>query len=124
MKYDDALNPPGLIVDIVVRSLAAPSRSVQTRAKLDTGAGITVIPPSIVEELQLESQGMVVMVAYDDTATERETYLVTLEFLGYVFETARVAVAPRGDMLIGRDILNRFVMTLDGKAQTFEMVDL
>ncbi len=56
MKYDDALNPPGLIIDIVVRSLAAPSRSVQTRATLDMGAGITVIPPSIVEDLELKSQ--------------------------------------------------------------------
>jgi hypothetical protein len=31
--------------------------------------------------------------------------------------------AARNDVLLGRNVLNRFVITLDGKALTFEMKD-
>ena len=63
------------------------------------------------------------MLGYDENETKRWTYVVDLEIAGYTLEAVSVVAAPRDTILLGRDILNHFVITLDGKAQTFEMID-
>jgi predicted aspartyl protease len=91
--------------------------------KLDTGADITLIPLSLVEKLQLVPETPVVMAGYDGTETERTAYFVDLEIEGYKLEAIEVVAVPRSHILLGRDVLNRFIITLNGKDLTFEMVD-
>jgi hypothetical protein len=35
----------------------------------------------------------------------------------------KVTASPRGQMLLGRDVLRHFVATFDGKQQVFDLVD-
>lgn len=124
MKYDDTrLNPPGPLLSIKIRPTKR-TRPVRVRlAELDTGADISVIPESLVADLRLTAKSSVLMLSYDKTMAERETYFVDLEIAGYTLRSMRVVAAPRDTILLGRDILNHFIITLDGKARTFEMLD-
>ena len=124
MRYDDSiLHPPGPIVPVQVRP-AGRLEPIQTKpGELDTGSDITVIPDALVDNLRLRAEDSVLMIGYDDIATERTTYSVDLEIAEYKLESVRVVAAPRNTILLGRDILNRFIITLDGKALTFEMKD-
>jgi hypothetical protein len=51
------------------------------------------------------------------------TYSVTFEVEEYVVQDVEVAASPRRDILLGRDVLNRFILTLDGKSLTFDLKD-
>lgn len=124
MRYNDAiLKPPGPVIDVSVRP-AGQNAPVQSKlGELDTGAAISIIPHEIATQLRLTPERQVLMLGYDENETKRWTYIVDLEIAGYTLEAVSVVAAPRDTILLGRDVLNHFVITLDGKAQTFEIVD-
>ncbi len=111
------------MVDVIVRSMShvEPARTVL--GKIDTGADITIIPFTLVQELDLVPKYRLRMRGYDGNETERLGYDVGLEILGYKFDFFQVIAAPRDNVLLGRAVLNSFIITLDGKSQTFEMRD-
>jgi len=41
----------------------------------------------------------------------------------FVILNAEVAAAGRNDMPLGHDVLQSFILTLNGKAETFDLVD-
>jgi len=51
------------------------------------------------------------------------TDLVRLIVAGHVIVDLEVAAFDRQTMLLGRDILQHFILTLDGKAGAFTLVD-
>lgn len=123
MKYDFALDPPGPIVDVTIRPIGRAEPRCTSPGKLDTGADITVIPPSIVDDLQLIPEMPIVMTSYDGIETVRTAYFVDLEIAGHKLESIEVVAAPRDNVLLGRDVLNHFLVILNGKDLTFEMRD-
>lgn len=124
MKYNDSiLNPPGAVVTIIVRPARKPEPFQSRLAELDTGASISVIPESLVDDLRLVPRKSVTIFGYDDKIAERDAFSVDLEIEGYKLRSVKVVSAPRKTILLGRDVLNHFIITLDGKALTFEMQD-
>ena len=124
MKYNDKLlKPPGPIVTVTVRSAGqtAPKRS--ELAEIDTGSAISVIPQKIARQLHLTPDRPVLTRGYDEIETPHWIYIVDLEILGYKIESISVVAVPRKTILLGRNVLQHFVVTLDGKAQSFEMID-
>ena len=124
MRYDDSLlKPPGPVVPVAVRPTGRASPNQNVLGELDTGSDITVIPESLAMRMRLSPEQSVIMTGYDGTDTKRDTYLVDLEVADCTLKSLKVVAAPRTTILLGRDILNHFIITLDGKAQTFEMID-
>jgi predicted aspartyl protease len=123
MKYDATLIPPGPMVDVTIQPIGRAEPRTTLPGKLDTGADITVIPPSLVNDLQLIPEMPIVMTSYDGIETRRVAYFVDLEIAGRKLESIEVVAAPRNNILLGRDILNHFSITLNGKDLTFEMRD-
>jgi len=121
-SYDTSERPP---VAVVMVQVTDPTTGRQTSlpGKLDTGAAMSVLPTATVIALGLTARGDVWVAGFDDRATRLPVYFVTLEVAGCTIEMLRVTEASRRQMLLGRDVLNHFVATLDGKNLTFNLVD-
>ncbi len=121
-SYDASERPP---VAVAMVQVTDPTTGRQTSlpGKLDTGAAMSVLPTATVTALGLTARGDVWVAGYDDRATRLPVYFVTLEVAGCTIEMLRVTEASRRQMLLGRDVLNHFVATLDGKNLTFDLVD-
>jgi predicted aspartyl protease len=91
------------------------------RAKLDTGADLTVITEDLAQRLELVSSGSETFRGFDGQPTVRATHYVNIELDGYSFKMVKVTYGSQ--VLIGRDILNKLEIHLNGKAQTFEVTD-
>ena len=124
MKYNESiLKPPGPMVDVAVFPVGRTAPSQIKDGKLDTGADNSNIPETLATELGLLPEQPIATFGYDGVETKRMTYLVDLEIAGYKIEQVRVVAVPRSTILLGRNVLNHFIITLDGKALTFEMQD-
>jgi len=123
MEYDKAnYVPPAPSVEVSV-SKPYSEESRKQRGKLDTGADISVIPFGFVRELGLVPARKLLARGYDGREGSVTTYYVNMSIQEFSFELVEVAATPRIDVLLGRDILNRLKMLLDGKALSFELQD-
>ena len=95
--------------------------SAALRGKLDTGADVTVIPERLVSQLGLTPKGLVWTRGYDGTYSQRPVYYARMTVEDFVVTAVRCIAAPRTDALLGRNVLNHFFITLDGKRLTFGM---
>lgn len=84
---------------------------------------MSVLPQTVVAELALEPTGDVLASGYDRKVTLLPTYSVTFEVESYTIQDVEVTVSPRKDVLLGRDVLNHFILTLDGKNLSFDLQD-
>jgi predicted aspartyl protease len=120
--YDFSLNPPAPIADVVV---AHPTSGVSNgiRGKLDCGADITVIPEDLATQLGITPRGHMWIKGYDGNYSLRPIYYIRLVIEGFDLASVRCVATNRTNVLIGRNVMNRFVITLDGKALNFDIQD-
>jgi len=121
--YDRAFNPPAPVADVTVANPVATNKSFVLRGKLDTGADITVIPEELVSPLGIRPRSRAWTRGYDGTYAQRPVYYVRLTLEGSVLPAVRCIAADRSNVLLGRNVLNRFLINLDGKNLTFELKD-
>ena len=121
-KYNSTEAPPAPMVE-VKGSNPYLQVSEKARAKLDTGASMSVIPQDWVERLRLMPLGVIDVSGFDEEWREVRTYMVDLAFDGFRFDWVEVIASRRDNVLIGRDILNHLKITLDGKNLTLNIED-
>ncbi len=116
--YETGEFPPAPYIDlqISVPHQSEPLRNM--RAKLDSGAALTVIPQNFVREWNLVKQVDVRGRAYDDTWAMRPVYYVDLQIGTRRFLSVRVIASKRRNILLGRNVLNQLSITHDGPHQT------
>jgi len=121
-EYDLQIDPPAAYLSL---QLIHPEngRIVTFRAKIDTGASMSVLPRTAVVDLGLTPSGDIFVSGFDRQVTQLPLYTVTFQIEGYIFPSREVTVSPRQDVLLGRDLLNHFILTLDGKNRTFNLID-
>jgi hypothetical protein len=97
------------------------NKSRPWKAIIDTGADRTFIPVAVTGQLHLKKIDDSVDV-YGPDAPEgpQDEYVADLNFLGLSFPYHPVIASDKwNEILIGRDILNRYVLTLDGPNRQF-----
>ena len=107
---------PGLDIDIL-HTLTSARATVF--AKIDTAADQTIIPEAIVDILALEPQGLAIAEPVDSQSRVYVTYTCDLIIAGRQFIELEAAAAPINYILLGRDVLNELLITLDGPRRQF-----
>lgn len=100
---------------VVLARLDGSGATVDLPAKVDTGADQTVIPALLAEQLALREARRVRFGGLGGVETELPTYEVQLVIRDLAPVTIEVA-ASEGEphVLLGRDVLNRYLVVLDG----------
>jgi predicted aspartyl protease len=120
--YDTRVDPPAAYLPVQVTNPDT-GASIRLLAKIDSGAAMSVLPQTAVANLALDSTGDVLASGYDRKVALLPTYSVTFEAEGYTVQDVEVTASSRKDVLLGRDVLNHFVLTLNGKDLTFDLKD-
>ncbi len=102
------------------------SRSVSNLAAIaDTVADVTVLPLAKIAELGLIQFDDEIILAFDGTSQTLPTYYVRLQVRDFPpVELAMVGSDDVLDAVLGRDVLNRYKIILDGPRQTLEISDV
>ena len=115
-KYNRQLSPPAPCVYV---SLGRPddiNLSIRdVPAQLDTAAYMTAVPMAVVEQLQLVQLDQTAVAGFGGHVSVAPIYLVNLAINDFPAGLVRV-LADRDEpfVLLGRDILNRHRVLLDG----------
>lgn len=122
MKLDYSLHisPPAMIVPVSVSPVSGGS-TVEAHGLIDTGAAISAVPERVRDELNLmPARPLCVKGACDREWRVAPGYYVVLAIGEWSFK-AMVVSLPRDGVVVGRDVLNRFVLKADGPGGTFEL---
>ena len=107
-------------------TVSGPFKSTTLKAVIDTGASHTAIPDYLIGQLGLRkiSDRAMTISGPEIPQTEADLYHARLSFLDLELHQA-VVPCPWREVLIGRDILSKWLLLLDGPNQqfTFEVIE-
>ena len=117
-KYDQNYNGPALpVVEVQIRSLAENGTVIVRQALVDSGADATMIPLNDLEAVSARRVDRKRLRGISGISYQVDIFEVSLN-IGPFYVPKIFAVADRqsDDMILGRDVLNLFITTLDGLA--------
>lgn len=119
--YDIGYVPSMPVVNIVIGPALAPPTLILT-AIVDSGADATTIPVQFLRQIQARRSNQVWIRGTAMQRVAASLYPISLR-LGS-FELRRIQVVgdtQYGETILGRDILNQLIVTLNGLANTVEI---
>lgn len=127
LEYDRNRRPPAPVVDLIISSEDNPILQIRCNGMIDTGVEITCIPREIINKLGLSPVGTVVIhPGIEDIIkvhTQVYAYRANISFTNFNFNNVTVISNDRDCAFLGRDILNKLVILLDGKNLILEIKD-
>lgn len=87
----------------------------------DSGAALTVIPAEVADQLSLLKYSEVALADWMDVTVTASAYWVNLTLHEMPINGVKVVAAQVSYIILGRDILNQFHMTLDGPHLALEI---
>jgi len=93
-------------------------------ALLDTGADVTLVPIALLEQVGASEGGLVAIRTHFGEVHHAQHYLVSIEASGILLPGVYVVGDDHGeDVILGRDVLNKLPLFLDGPEQQAEILD-
>jgi hypothetical protein len=112
-SYDARFDPPAPVAAINLRSIDRHKRVSNVAMFIDSGADVTFLPASAVSQLGLPNQGDREVTAFDGSESVAASVECELLFLGQIYRGVYLVVDDQYGLL-GRDVLNRVSLVLDG----------
>ncbi|MEA1995783.1 MAG: retropepsin-like aspartic protease [Campylobacterota bacterium] len=119
----DKFDPPApaLEVSLTMPCPVSYGQIVKSIALIDSGADITVIPKWAAQQLQLRYVDEVLAIGYDGVTKKTLVYSVKIIFDNLGDFIIKTIPSDNEHILIGRDILNRWLLFLKGRNGIFEV---
>jgi len=119
--YDaERFAPPAPVAKVRVRNPESGASVDDVLMLIDSGADATLLPRHVVEWLALQPlRERYKLLSFDDTPSEAEAVRAQVVFLGRNF-TGQFLVADGDVGVLGRNVLNRLRIVLDGPAEAWD----
>jgi predicted aspartyl protease len=114
--YDGShFDPPAAVARVMVRTLDHARRADNVAMLIDTGADVTLLPRSCVDQLQLPVETRTDVILLDWHGGDSSTMEVKAElvFLGCNFR-GQFLIVDQDYGILGRNVLNNVSLLLDG----------
>ncbi|MEZ4861607.1 MAG: retroviral-like aspartic protease family protein [Caldilineaceae bacterium] len=120
--FDETESPSMPTMDVTLIEPGSGASLGPIRALVDTGADGTLAPDHLLEQIGAVAIGRGRLRWLWDESRHVQIYLVRLEIGPHVLRSAHVAGVPRGtEFILGRNVLNHLVFTIDGPAGVIEL---
>jgi predicted aspartyl protease len=119
--YNAAEQPPAPFLALVVYHPERTTQTIQIEAKIDTGADISALPSTIVQQLGLPVTSKLVVEGYDGVLATVSSYAAGFTIESVQLEPHEIIAIPETYALLGRDVLNNFYLYLKGPDLVFEL---
>lgn len=120
-EYDTRYHPAMPIIEVEV-GLAARNAEATLTALVDSGADATLIPLRELQQVGAQQVAWAQVRGIAGISYRAPIYIVTLSIGPLRIEAVRVLGDRQNrEMIIGRDVLNQFIVTLNGLANMIEV---
>ena len=120
-RYSHDFDPPAPVVTFTIYCPVDRRRVTSVLGEIDTGADISVVPQRVVNALKLIPRRVLTTEGYDGTQSQWPAYMVDLEVEGHTVSDVEVIALRRQNGILGRDVLNHLIVTLNGKELIVEI---
>lgn len=122
--YDRSYLPPAPVVTLTVDGYSDSVQPATIQAMVDSGADGTMLPTAVLTQIQASYVDSVRMSGITGMVERRDRYRVRLQIGDIVIKGIdAVAVESETGGLIGRDVLNQLIVTLNGLATELTVAD-
>ncbi|WP_420644730.1 aspartyl protease family protein [Candidatus Leptofilum sp.] len=123
-EYDRSYLPPAPVVTLTVHGYSDDVQPATIQAMVDSGADGTMLPTAVLTQIEASYVDSVRMSGVTGTVERRDRYRVRLQIGDIVIKGIdAIAIKSENEGLIGRDVLNQLIVTLNGLAAELTIAD-
>ena len=122
LPYNPSLDPPAPFIIIKISPLNQATPNMILDCLVDTGAEVSLIPQRLVTELNLTPADAMIVEGFDGERRQLPLFPVDVVVETVSLPGLEVVAYPVEHAILGRDIINRFRLLLDGPAQILEFL--
>ena len=121
--YDRSYAGPALpVVEVILHSLENDSKLVEPHALVDSGADATIVPLEHLQQIGARRVDNVRLKPLQGPSYRVDIYEVGLQIGNYhTLKVYAAADTQNEGVILGRDVLNHFIVTLNGLAAVVEI---
>jgi predicted aspartyl protease len=124
-SYNADYNPSMPVVEVILQAPLSDDATGPVSALIDSGADATLVPADLLEQIGAVSVSTGRLLWLWQESRTVNIYLVQMRIGPYWLRSVRVAGVPAGtDFVLGRNVLNQMVVTLNGQAGMVEIPEV
>jgi hypothetical protein len=121
-SYLSQIQPPAPFVYVTLRNPVTGAEEKNVPAQLDSAGDRTLLPASVVQSLSLPQIGSILIGGAGGLTQAMPSYPVEIVIHNLPSMTMELVASPGENwILLGRDVLNKFVVMLDGPQLALEI---
>ena len=120
-NYDSEYEPSAPVVEIMVYKAGQSVSRVVLSALIDSGADATMLPMTVLQTVGARHVETRRMRGVTGVAQMVDLYAVTIELGNQIVPAIWTIATLDNEVILGRDVLNQLVITLNGPAEVTEV---